>query len=309
LLLLNGNVYVGFGAHKDFFPWRVWLFGHSGVTIAGDQYYSFRADQPSEVHHFAAQGQRRLRDVRFVCMNAGLTRKSSDSNASARLNMIATTEGVPEGQSAAGTYVQYGCGLCAPQGWINFDASLTLRWERIPIAGKLGTKNKNRFPPNVLPGDIVRGLPIPNGSCSGVYASHVLEHLSLNDFQTALQNTRKLLRKGGIFRVVVPDLEWAAREYIRRVDQGDPAANQFFLDVTCLGKKERAKGIAALVHHSLATSMHAWMWDSLSLSQALRNHGFSHLRHCCFADCEDPMFTLVEDPQRFQNAIALEARV
>jgi hypothetical protein len=36
-------------------------------------------------------------------------------------------------------YVQYGCGpFSAPQGWENFDSSLTLRWERIPIVEKFG---------------------------------------------------------------------------------------------------------------------------------------------------------------------------
>ena len=45
-------------------------------------------------------------------------------------------------------YVQYGCGLSAPEEWINFDASLTLKRERIPIAEKLTIKNGHRFPAN-----------------------------------------------------------------------------------------------------------------------------------------------------------------
>src|ERR1700733_6668534 len=79
-------------------------------------------------------------------------------------------------------YVQYGCGWSAPKEWINFDASLTLKWERLPILGRCYTKNALPFPPNVKPGDIVKGLPIRAESCQGVYASHVLEHLALEDF-------------------------------------------------------------------------------------------------------------------------------
>jgi SAM-dependent methyltransferase len=205
-------------------------------------------------------------------------------------------------------YVQYGCGLTAPTEWTNFDSSLTLMWERIPVVGKLGTKNAQRFPANVKPGDIVRGLPVPQGSCCGAYASHVLEHLSLNEFHTALRNTRKLLRPGGIFRLVVPDLEWAAREYVRRLDAGDLAANQFFLEETCLGKKDRPHGLRGIVYNSFATSAHGWMWDSLSLSHALEEHGFRGVRKCLFGDCEDPMFALVEDVRRFEHATAMEAR-
>jgi len=48
-------------------------------------------------------------------------------------------------------------------------------------------------------------------SCRGVYASHVLEHLALDEFHRAIENTMRILEKGGVFRLVVPDLEWAAR--------------------------------------------------------------------------------------------------
>ena len=34
-------------------------------------------------------------------------------------------------------YVQYGCGLSAPNEWINFDVSPTLRIQKIPIIGSL----------------------------------------------------------------------------------------------------------------------------------------------------------------------------
>jgi hypothetical protein len=205
-------------------------------------------------------------------------------------------------------YLQYGCGLAAPPQWTNFDSSLTLKWERVPIVGKLGTKNAQRFPPNVRAGDIVKGLPVPDASCRGIYASHVLEHLTLEEFHIAVRNTKKLLRAGGIFRLLVPDLEWAAREYIRRLEARDLTANQFFLEETCLGRKARPRGLPGVVYNSLATSAHGWMWDSLSLAGALEQHGFSYVRRCSFGDCVDPMFALVEDARRFEHATAMEAR-
>jgi hypothetical protein len=83
-------------------------------------------------------------------------------------------------------YVQYGCSFSAPEGWLNFDASPTLRFERIPLLGKLYTKNESRFSPEVRYGDIVRGLPLEPSSVDGLYASHVLEHLSFEDCRLAL---------------------------------------------------------------------------------------------------------------------------
>ena len=217
----------------------------------------------------------------------------------------------PAGPAAlrAGAHVQYGCGYSAPPEWLNFDASPTLRWERIPLLGSLWTKNAERFPSNVRIGDIVKGLPVPDESCRGVYASHVLEHLALDEFHQALRNTRRILQEGGIFRLVVPDLEWAAREYVRRLDEtSDPKANDFLLRETYLGTATRRRGPAGLVYRWLSTASHLWMWDEPSLRQALTEHGFVAVRRCRAGDCEDPMFALVEDPARFEHAVAMEAR-
>jgi predicted SAM-dependent methyltransferase len=223
---------------------------------------------------------------------------------------MATASATPVQTHAAPTefpYVQYGCGWSAPGEWANFDASLTLKWERIPILGRY-TKNARRFPANVRSGDIVKGLPVGDESCAGVYASHVLEHLTFEDFHTALQNTYRILQVGGIFRLVVPDLEWAAREYIARLDRGDPTASAFFLAETTLGMQRKERGPIALVRKLFNTSTHLWMWDESSIEQALKEHGFRQIRRCRVGDCEDPMFSFVEARERFENAVAMEAR-
>jgi ubiquinone/menaquinone biosynthesis C-methylase UbiE len=126
-------------------------------------------------------------------------------------------------------YIQYGCGWSAPQSWRNFDASPTLRFERFPVIGNLYTKNSKRFPSNVEFGDIVRGLPVPNDSCKGVYCSHILEHLSLEDFRLALKNTYKILSPDGYFRLVVPDLEYSVREYMN--DLSENSSTNFLRDI------------------------------------------------------------------------------
>ena len=111
-------------------------------------------------------------------------------------------------------YVQYGCGLCAPLGWRNFDSSPTLRLQRLPLVGVALKSSEVVFPANVELGDVIKGLPVRTGSCQGVYCSHVLEHLALNDFRKALGETYRILASGGIFRLVVPDLERQVRNYL-----------------------------------------------------------------------------------------------
>ena len=93
--------------------------------------------------------------------------------------------------SVGGLYVQYGCGLCAPDGWLNFDASPRLQVERIPgLRFVLRRTVGLLFPANARPGDIVAGLPVADRTARGVYCSHVLEHLPRDDLPVALGRTR-----------------------------------------------------------------------------------------------------------------------
>jgi hypothetical protein len=198
-------------------------------------------------------------------------------------------------------YVQYGCGFSAPDGWLNFDASPTLRLERTPVIGRLVRKNAARFPRNVLYGDIVRGLPVPNGVVRGLYASHILEHLSRSDFDKALKNSFDLMAPGGTFRLIVPDLEVRARAYVSAVEVGDKSANDNFMRSSNLGLELPPRGLVGYVSKLFGHSAHLWMWDYPSLCAALHDVGFVDVRRCDFGDGSDRMFALVEDYGRFYD--------
>src|SRR5262249_37961921 len=161
-----------------------------------------------------------------------------------------------------------------PDGWLNFDASPTLRFERSPI-GFLYTRNSQRFPKAVRYGDIVRGLPISSDSVQGLYCSHVLEHLSLADCDRALANSAACLRRGGIFRIVLPDLEQIVRDYVA---DSSPSAAPNFMYASGLGREARSRGISGLVKEWIGNSAHLWMWDERSLAARLREHAFVDIR-------------------------------
>lgn len=208
-----------------------------------------------------------------------------------------------------GTYVQYGCGFSAPDGWTNFDASPTLRLQKAPFIGALLRKKLNVvFPENVKYGDITKGLPnIKENSCDGVYCSHVLEHLSLNDFRIALKQTFSILKPGAIFRCVVPDLEFCVREYIAALEDGDPQASTKFIgNYILMGTENRPKNMKGYVTAVMGNANHLWMWDNQSMAFELKKAGFREIRKCSFNDSEDSMFKLVEASERFENAVAYE---
>lgn len=207
--------------------------------------------------------------------------------------------------SLCGLYVQYGCGMSAPPSWVNFDSSPTLYFERIPIIGRLYTKNETRFPESIQYGDIVKGLPLAAGSCAGMYACHVLEHLALEDFRIALRNTFNLLRPSGIFRLVVPDLEVAVKKYVS--SEAADAAESLLRD-TLLGRTARPKGLAGSFKAFLGHADHSWMWDYKGLARELSAVGFSEIRRCQLGDSEDNMFVGVESPERFVDSVAVQCR-
>ncbi|MFN8207197.1 MAG: methyltransferase domain-containing protein [Bacteroidales bacterium] len=204
-------------------------------------------------------------------------------------------------------YVHYGCGLSAPDKWLNFDASPSLRIQKLPLIGKVAKrKMKVIFPENVLYGDIVKGLPVEDNSCIGIYCSHILEHLSLEDFRIALKNTYRILKPDGIFRCLVPDLEVYARKYIQNTAQGNKLASIDFIQETLLGLERRPRGIKNFFISFFGNAHHLWMWDSNSLTEELKSAGFKNIRLCQFNDCSDSMFREVEDPGRFIHSVAVE---
>ena len=210
-------------------------------------------------------------------------------------------------------YVQYGCGLSAPEGWLNFDSSPRLRFERLPVAGAVaGALGKRLFPRNVQFGDIVSGLPVPDNAVDGIYASHVLEHLSRSDVTRALANTFRLLKPGGVFRLIVPDLHWRAARYLREREQGNGGAADDFIAATGMGDAERARGASGLLRTAFGNSAHRWLYDAELLTRLLSEAGFTALRRCTFGDSGDPMFDRVEDMGRFFDSgeaeLAIEAR-
>lgn len=198
-------------------------------------------------------------------------------------------------------YIQFGCGMHPAPGWRNFDASPTLRFEKLPLIGQLFTKNNTRFPPEVEYGDIVRGLPISESYCKGVYCSHVLEHLALEDFKTALSNTFKIIQPRGLFRLVVPDLQSLIDQY-KNDNSVDAAPN--FMEATLLGHRKRNRSITSFFKEFLGNSNHLWMWDFKSMQKELEICGFTNIRRAHHGDSENPNFQLAESKDRRQTALA-----
>ena len=62
--------------------------------------------------------------------------------------------------------------------------------------------------------NILNGLPYSDNSFDVVYSSHFFEHLTQNQADFVLREIFRVLKRGGIVRIVVPDLENICRKYL-----------------------------------------------------------------------------------------------
>jgi predicted SAM-dependent methyltransferase len=80
--------------------------------------------------------------------------------------------------------------------------------------------------PHVIACDLRRGIPCPEAAFDLVYHSHVLEHIPRPSAGHFIGECARVLRKGGILRVVVPDLETIARLYLEKLEHALQGSNR-----------------------------------------------------------------------------------
>ena len=72
--------------------------------------------------------------------------------------------------------------------------------------------------PHVIAHNLLTGIPFPDETFQAVYHSHVLEHIPHDEAGGFIDECKRVIKKGGVIRIAVPDLEQIARNYIRLLD-------------------------------------------------------------------------------------------
>jgi predicted SAM-dependent methyltransferase len=89
-----------------------------------------------------------------------------------------------------------GCGATCHPEWVNID---------------LGVGS------DVICHDVTNGLPFPCDMFGVVYHSHLLEHIPIENSLPFMKECFRVLKSGGIIRILVPDLEQIARLYLEKL--------------------------------------------------------------------------------------------
>lgn len=160
--------------------------------------------------------------------------------------------------------VNIGCGTYIAAGWINIDNSPNARLSKYPrlrwMLWKLGILSDRHYQvkwaDSLVIHDVRKKLPFSDSSIDYVYTSHFLEHNSLSDARRLIGDVFRILKAGGVLRVVVPDLAIGARRYLDALQKtpSDPKAAADFLDWLQLGRPGDR-------------DPHLWMYDATSLTR------------------------------------------
>lgn len=177
-----------------------------------------------------------------------------------------------------GLRLNIGCGATPTAGWANFDNSWTIRAARNPLlktvfeAGGL-LRGKESYLDAIHRHDIrwanaTAKIPVADASAEVVYTSHMVEHLTRDEVDSFLAEARRVLARGGILRIAVPDIDYHVGQYH---EHGD--ADRFFDGLCVTG--EAPRGLTDKVKNALVGERHhQWMYNGRTMSAMLERAGF-----------------------------------
>ncbi len=175
--------------------------------------------------------------------------------------------------------INIGCGMTPTKGWRNIDNSFGIsiaKWHflafllyKFRLINTLSFNSIKFYQIN----DIERAnachkIPALNDSIDVIYTSHMLEHLDRHDVKSFLIEAKRVLRSGGILRIVVPDLKLQVNEYLRTNNADN------FIEATHLCVPRPKNLVEKLRFLLIGFRHHQWMYDKDSLCNLLIGAGF-----------------------------------
>lgn len=123
--------------------------------------------------------------------------------------------------------------------------------------------------------DVLNGIPYPDNTVSLIYHSDIFEHFSYHEATWFLKECHRVLKKGGLMRVCVPDLNYLLQHYSsQQMQHFDEIQPPEFRQV-----KAQSLKLSMILFGSLGSTQtdykgHQMGYDSEGLKEMLEMHGF-----------------------------------
>jgi predicted SAM-dependent methyltransferase len=196
-----------------------------------------------------------------------------------------------------------GCGERTPRGWLNVDHFIGARVGRIPglpwICRALGVFRLS-WSPEIFVHDLRRAFPWDDDSADAIYSSHTLEHLSPGEGLRFMRECHRVLRPGGVIRIVVPDLRACVERYL-----AGKLSSLEFLDALSVDPVQPGDGRFKRLLAPHVRFPHRCMYDAETLLSRMRAAGFeAELTDTFRSRIQD--VGAVETPDRTDDAVIAE---
>jgi predicted SAM-dependent methyltransferase len=166
----------------------------------------------------------------------------------------------------------------------------------------------NKCRPDVIAWDCRWNLPFSDESVAGIRVEHFLEHLETREeLPSFLGDCRRVLKPGGVLRIVVPDAERYLQAYCREDLSG-------FVDLAVpIPFSEDLPTKLDVVNHVFHQwQEHRWAYDFETLAHRLRIAGFSRIERMSYQQSLDS--ELAQDQEKhapyslYVEAVKIAAR-
>lgn len=171
-----------------------------------------------------------------------------------------------------------GCGLEVHKNFINIDSSPHAFISKMPNFIKhifynlsevknyyskdqyISLLEKNEF----FHFNVADNIPVKNESIDAIYSSHLLEHLEKDIAIKLLEESYRVLKKKGIIRISIPDLDIASK--LLNTDDNEKILKKFFYTF----------------ENGNEFSRHRFMYNFTSIKKILLKCGYSQVNRCSF---------------------------
>jgi SAM-dependent methyltransferase len=184
-----------------------------------------------------------------------------------------------------------GSGPVQPAGWLNVDGSnrawLTSKMPWLDRAlVRIGVIPPTDFSRGIVYANLLKRFPWEDGTVDAVYMGEILEHFTLDEARHVVAECCRVLKRGGILRIRVPDHARFWGNYIRDYEAMRERPRDHW-SLAHTKWTEMSFETICVARPKLWQSMghfHKWMYDDISLILLLESLGFQDVGRKGFHD-------------------------